>query len=126
MSQWRVTNAQSGETILARAKYCASFLCRLRGLMFAGQLTEGEGIVLVASKPGRLSTSIHTFGLRYEIAVIWLNEFGLVVDKARTKPWRYFYSPVSKAKVYIESMPSLYDRADIGDRIRIECISRSN
>ena len=53
MSQWRVTNAQTGETILARAKYCASFLCRLRGLMFAGQLTEDEGIVLVASKPGQ-------------------------------------------------------------------------
>ncbi len=118
MSQWTVVeNARTEEITLARAKICASFFCRLRGLLFVSSLADGEGLIFVLSKQTRVFAAVHTIGMRFCIGIIWLDKRGLVVDKALAKPRRLFYLPKAPAKYYIESGPSALDRARIGDKL---------
>ena len=88
-----VKNRASGATLLAGARWCASFLCRLRGLMFRSGLRAGEALVLVESSESRSSTAIHMFFVPFGIAAIWINSSGRVVDKVLARPWQPFYAP---------------------------------
>ena len=118
MSQWRViVNSRSKEVILARAKTCAGFFCRMRGLLFTRSLAEGVGIVLHSGRNNRLSAAVHTIGMRYSIAIIWLDQEGIVIDQCCAKPWRIALVPKAPARYVIEAQPGLLDRAAIGDRL---------
>ncbi len=118
MSKWTIVeNARTQEITLARAKICASFFCRLRGLLFVSSLAEGEGAIFVLSKQTRVFAAVHTIGMRFSIGIIWLDKRRVVVDKAIASPRRFFYLPKASAKYYIESPPSALDRARIGDML---------
>ena len=85
--------------------------------MFTPILSESEGAIFVASSENRIFTSVHTIGMRSNIGIVWLDKNGTVVDKVFARPWRLFHLPKSPARYYIESTPSLLDRAQIGDRL---------
>jgi uncharacterized membrane protein (UPF0127 family) len=55
-----------------------------------------------------------------EIAVVWLDSSGKVVDKKRAKPWRLAYAPREAAQYYIEARPSLLERVEIGDMLKFD------
>ncbi len=118
MSQWRqISNSATNEVVLARAKWCASFLCHFRGLQFVFNLPENEGLLFVTDSESRVGTTIHMFFMFMSIAVVWVNKEGIVVDKAYAKPWRPAYAPQAPALYYIEANPSLLERVEIGDKL---------
>lgn len=110
-----IKNRQTGELILARARWCAGYWCHLRGLMFRRHLDEDEGLLFVTTRPSILNTTIHMFFMFFPIAVIWLDADWQVVDKQYAKPWRPAYVPAKAAQYYLEARPNVLERVEIGD-----------
>lgn len=118
MRQYRkIVNERSGQTIVARARICTGFFCRLRGLMLVSDMAEDEGIILERREEGRLHAGIHTLGMRFDIAVIWLDGGKSVVDMRKVIPWKAICVPKTRAKYVIETVPETLDRIIIGDRL---------
>lgn len=120
-ADWRILrNAGTGEVVLERVKWCASYWCHLKGLQFVPRLPENEGLLFVTSSEGRVHTTIHMFFMFFSIAVVWLDQSGKVVDKQFAKPWRPAYAPSVPAQYYIEANPSLLERVHVGDILRFD------
>lgn len=115
-----IKKAATGEIVLARAHWCASYWCHLRGLMFRRQLPEDEGLLFVTGGESIMNTSIHMLFMFFPIAVVWLNRDLQVVDKKFAKTWRPAYAPAKAAQYYIEANPSLLDRVEVGDVLTFE------
>lgn len=104
----------------ARAGFCDSFLCRLRGLMFRARLDPDEGLLLVERKDSRLDTSIHMLFVPFDLAVFWINSDMTVVDKVIAKSWRPAYAPKSPARYTLEAHPSRFGEYEIGDKVEFK------
>lgn len=116
MSQKRVVrNTRTNEIVLPNAIWCQSFWCQLRGLQFRSSLPDGEGLLFVQDGESRINTAIHMFFVFMEIAVVWLDSSGTVVDKTLAKPWRPLYVPKAAAQYFVEAHPNLLQRVEIGD-----------
>ncbi|MBN2472876.1 MAG: DUF192 domain-containing protein [Anaerolineae bacterium] len=115
--QWRTLRKEDGTVLLTRLRWCASFWCKFRGLMFRAALPEDEGLLFVYSRPSKMDTTIHMLFMRFPIATIWLDAEGVVIDQVLAKPWRLAYAPQAPAQYFIEASPSLLDRVIIGDRL---------
>lgn len=102
------------------ARYCVSFLCRLRGLTFRRTLPEGWGLLLVQDRDSRLDTAIHMLGVWMDLAVIWIDSAGKVVDVCLARRWRPAYIPKSPARYVLEMAPARLKDFKIGDEIRFE------
>jgi len=102
------------------ARYCVSFLCRLRGLTFRRFLPENWGLLLVQGRDSRLDSSIHMLGVWMDLAVIWINSDKEVVDVKLARSWRLAYLPEKPACYILELAPEHLDNYKIGDRIKIE------
>lgn len=100
--------------------YCDTFLCRLRGLTFRRNLNPGQGLLLVQTRDSRVDASIHMLGVFTDLAVIWINTAGQVVDICLARRWRPAYVPKSAARYILELNPSRLQDFRIGDRVRFE------
>ncbi len=117
MKRWvRVHNRSRGNSLLVRARWCGSFLCRLRGLMFRSELPDEEGLILVDRSEGRMNTSIHMLFVFFSISVFWVSSKGVVVDKTLAKPWG-FYAPKHAAQYILEASPGILGEVQIGDQL---------
>ncbi|MES2161635.1 MAG: DUF192 domain-containing protein [Pseudomonadota bacterium] len=68
-----------------------SFLARLRGLMLAGPLHSGQGLLITRCP------SVHSAFLRYTIDVVYLDQHGVVTQcVARLRPWRASISGIGR------------------------------
>lgn len=103
-----------------RARYCSSFLCRLRGLMFQKQPETGEGLLLVERADSRLDTSIHMLAVGMDLGVIWINSAGEVVDCQLARSWRLAYAPHRPARYVLETHPDGLKNYSVGDLVRFE------
>jgi uncharacterized membrane protein (UPF0127 family) len=112
-----IRNAETGAVVLPRAKMCTSFMCHLRGLMFVRDLPDDEGILFVYGRESRTDTSIHMLFMNFDIATIWLDKNGVVVDQVLAKKWRPAYAPKKPAQYFIEARPLLLERVKVGDRL---------
>ncbi|MCE2470418.1 MAG: DUF192 domain-containing protein [Anaerolineae bacterium] len=90
------------------------------GLSFREPCALSEGAIFVCGSPGRFAAAIHTLGLRAPIGVVWLSADSKVVDKMLTKSWRFAHVPSTPAMYYLEGDPSILERVDIGDQLRID------
>jgi len=125
MSNFRVLkNPATGQTILPRAKWCASFMCHLKGLMFRRELPSDEGILFVTNSESVVNTTIHMFFMRFSIGVIWLDKRGVVVHKTLAKPWRPAYAPSKPAQYYLEANVDVLERVQVGDVLTFEEVSQ--
>ena len=121
MSEWHsIKNAQTNEVVLARAKWCESYWCHFKGLQLVRNLPEDQGLLFVTGNESRAGTAIHMFFMFINIAVVWLDKDGVVVDKVFAKPWRPAYAPKAPAMYYIEANPSLLERVEIGDKLSFD------
>ena len=116
----KVWNETRSNKVLGRARWCASYLCRLRGLTFRRKLDEDEGLVLVGHRESRADTAIHMFFVFFPIAAVWLDKNGQVVDAQLARPFRPYYGPRAPAKDVLEGPPSLLGEVRVGDRLRLE------
>ena len=102
------------------AKYCQSFLCQLRGLMFTTNLPEHEGLLLVQASDSRMNASIHMMFMRIDLAIIWINSEYTVVDQVLARRWKLSYVPKSPAKYVLETGVSCLNEFNIGDKVNFE------
>ena len=94
MSQYRtIRNTTTGVVVVPRARWCASFMCHLKGLMFRRELPADEGLLFVNRRESVSGASIHMLFMRFNIGVVWLDKNGMVVDAKVAKVWRPAYAP---------------------------------
>jgi uncharacterized protein len=115
-----LVNTKTGEELLSGVRWCSSFLCRTRGLMFRSQLEQGEGLLMVEPIASRAGASIHMLFMRFPIAAIWLDANFEVVDTVLAKPWRLAYAPAKAAKYTLETDPAMLSRVAVGDRLEFK------
>ena len=105
------------------AGYCDTFLCRFRGLMFRKNLPPNWGLLLVQANDSRLDSAIHMIGMRFNLAIIWINSLGKVVDVQPAYRWRSIILPKTPAKFVLELSVEHLSEFKIGDEIRFEEVS---
>jgi uncharacterized membrane protein (UPF0127 family) len=105
-----------------KALFCSSFLCRLRGLTFRRNLAEGEGLLLVQGNDSRVDSAIHMLFVWMDLAVVWINSAGEVVDVRLARHWSLVYVPQCPARYVLETAPARLDEFRVGDRIQFEDI----
>ena len=102
------------------ARYCSSFLCRLRGLMFAASIDEGDGLLMVQPTQDRVNAAIHMFFMNFDLAVVWLDRSLTVVDVQLARRWRPMYTPAQPAMYVLETHPNRTADFQIGDRVKLK------
>ena len=102
------------------AKYCQSFFCQLRGLMFTASLPESTGLLLVQGSDSRVNSSIHMMFMRMDLAVIWIDSKYAVVDSVLARRWKFAYLPQRAAKYVLETDVSSLNAFNVGDKVRFE------
>ena len=100
--------------------YCDSFLCRLRGLMFSSSLASDQGLLLVEARDSRIDTAIHMLFVFMDLAVIWINSEGIVVDTVLARAWWPAYVPHQPARYILEIHPGRLNEFKIGDRVEFQ------
>ncbi len=119
-SRRRIVNERTGQVVLARAIVRAGFFSRLTGLSLRGPKLIDDGALFVCGSDSRLASAVHTLGLRSSIGVVWLSSDLMVVDKQLAKSWRFAHVPAAPALYYLEAAPSILERVEIGDQLRID------
>ncbi len=115
-----VQNLSRPNTHPIQARYCSSFLCRLRGLTFRGRVAAGEGLLLVQSRDSRIDASIHMLFVWIDLAVVWINHAQQVVDVRLARRWRPAYLPAHPARYVLETAPEHLDDFRVGDQLYFE------
>jgi uncharacterized membrane protein (UPF0127 family) len=116
----RIVNQTNPNSKPILAKYCQSFLCQLRGLMFTTSLPENNGLLLVQGSEGRINSSIHMMFMWMDLAVIWINSEYSVVDLVLARRWKLAYLPKKAAKYVLETGVSNLGDYNIGDKVRFD------
>lgn len=113
-----VRNQNQPDLSPARVKYCDSFACRLRGLMFQSRLEPDDGLLLVQGpRDGRIETSIHMLFVPFDLSVFWINTGMTVVDKVLARAWRPAYFPAAPACYILETHAQRWENYQIGDNV---------
>jgi uncharacterized membrane protein (UPF0127 family) len=102
------------------ARYCDSFLCRLRGLTFRRKLPDNWGLLLVQSRDSRVDSSIHMLAMWIDLAVVWITDNGEVVDVRLARRWRLAYFPKRPARYVLEMAVEHLEDFHDGDQVRFE------
>jgi len=112
-----VRNRRSGEILIESARWCASRLCRLRGLQFRRRLSPGEALILVKERDSIASTSIHMLFVFFPIAAVWIDSGGKVTHTQLARPWRPYYASSTPARYVLETSPDFLERIHVGDEV---------
>jgi uncharacterized membrane protein (UPF0127 family) len=116
-----VNNLNKPDLSPAQVKYCDSFMCRLRGLMFRKRLDPDDGLLLVQGKrDSRIDTSIHMLFVPFDLSVFWINTDMTVVDKIIAKSWRLAYVPAKPACYILEIHPDRWEDYQVGDKVEFQ------
>ena len=113
-----LVNRSADGVQVVEVRWCQSYVCRLRGLMFRRPLAPGKGYLIVQPSAGVGQTAIHMWFVFFSIGVVWLDEEFRVVDKRLARPWR-IYAPKAPARYILEGRPELLDRVTVGDVLEI-------
>jgi uncharacterized membrane protein (UPF0127 family) len=115
-----IYNLSQPHSKAVQARYCNTFLCRLRGLTFRRNLEPDTGLLLVQKKENRLDAAIHMLFMWIDLAVVWIDSGMQVVDVQEARRWRLMYLPQRPAQYVLEL--SVYRQVDfaVGDHLRFE------
>ena len=119
----QVLNADNGELLVERARWCASFGSKLQGFTFRRTLAAGEGLVLVDSSDSRVNSGITMLFCFMDLGVVWVNGQGEVVDTVIARPWRPSYLPQAPAQYVIEADPTIVQRVRVGDHLNFVALT---
>lgn len=115
-----IRNLSNPEVTPIEARYCASFLCRLRGLTFRRYLERDCGLMLVQGRDSRIDASIHMLFVWIELAIVWIDSSYNVVDTKLARRWRPVYMPVRPARYVLELAAERLGDFQIGDHVDID------
>ena len=116
----RISNASRPNNRPVTAKICRSFGCRFKGLMFQKTLGDEEGLLLVLDRPSRLDAGIHMLFMRMDLAVVWIDENGVVVDARKAYKWRSLQVPRAAARFTLELPLETAGLFRIGDEVHFD------
>jgi uncharacterized membrane protein (UPF0127 family) len=85
--------------------------------MFRRSLPTDEAYVFCHDRESVAETTIHMFFVPFPISVLWLDASKRVVDRALAKPFRPYYAPQRPAQYYVEGVPVLLERVQVGDEL---------
>lgn len=122
MQQITIYNLSRPQNQPIRARYCASFFCQLVGLSFRRNLPQGWGLLLAQKRESRVDAAIHMLGVWIDLAVVWINTAGEVVDVKLARRWRPAYVPRHAARYVLEVAPEYIHDFEVGDKVRFEAI----
>jgi uncharacterized membrane protein (UPF0127 family) len=108
-------NRTTGEVLAEQVRLCDTFWKRLRGLMFRRSLAPEEAYLFACRRESVADASIHMLFVFYPISVVWLDAHKHVVDVALAKPFRPYYAPRRAAQYFVEGVPALVHRVQVGD-----------
>lgn len=100
------------EVLMDKIELADTFMKRLRGYMFY----KHPPIKALAIKP---CNSIHTFFMRFNIDVLFLDEDMVVLKKITGLKKNKMIMPVKEGKYVIESYEHAFDEVHIGDVMSI-------
>ncbi|MCP4360127.1 MAG: hypothetical protein GY796_19140 [Chloroflexi bacterium] len=120
MGTRQIIHIESGQTLIAAAKWCDSYGSKLRGFTFRRRLGLEDGLVLVEKSDSKMNTSIHMLFVFFDLGVIWVNEAGDVVGTALAKSWRPSYVPPQPACYVIEGHPTILQKVQPGDHLQFK------
>ncbi len=114
-----ITLVKSNEEI-AKIRIANTFFSRLMGLMFK----KNAEVPLLFEIPERINknerSSIHSFFMRFEIVVVFIDKGNVVYEIVELRPWNC-YIPKKPAKYIVEFDKSKFnDCLKIGDEIEIK------
>ena len=114
-----MTLIKSNEEI-AKIRIANTFFSRLMGLMFKKNAKDP----LLFEIPERINkkerSSIHSFFIRFEIVIVFIDKCNMVYEIAELKPWN-FYIPKKPAKYIVEfDKREFNDCLKIGDEVEIK------
>lgn len=116
MSHWVEVYNLTADRAVIRARWCQSYLCRLRGLTFRRSLPEGTGLLLVDDKESISGAAIHMWAVFFPLGVVWIDAAKWVVDYTLARPWRV-YMPKAPARYVLEGPPSMLEAITEGDAL---------
>lgn len=86
---------EKNERVVAKVSKTSHFFERMVGLLGTAKLNDNEGLLISPC------SSVHTFGMRYAIDVIFIDKHWTVVKTVKSlKPWRL--SASNKANMVLE------------------------
>jgi hypothetical protein len=92
--------------------------------MFRRKLLEGERLLLVEKRQGRLNTAIHMMAVFVPLGILWIDERHRIVDVRLARPWR-IYLPKAPAKYVLEGDHIILESHHIGDELDFSEIEQS-
>lgn len=108
----RLSNAN--QVIVPRVELASTAWRRMKGLLGRESLPEGEGLLL------RPCNSIHTFGMRFAIDVVFLDrELGVVAVSRNLRPGRMAWGGAC-ARQALEVGAGWLELPQLGDRLRLD------
>ena len=114
-----MTLIKSNEEI-SKIRIANTFFSRLMGLMFK----KNAKVPLLFEIPERINkkerSSIHSFFMRFEIVIVFIDKCNMVYEITELKPWN-FYIPKKPAKYIVEfDKREFNDCLKIGDEVEIK------
>ena len=111
-----VINQTRNVELITQGRLADSFWLRLRGLLGASPLQQGEGLILAGEK------SIHTLFMGFPIDVVYVNkDFEVIRTQSNMVPYRL--GPFVLQSAYVLEMPvGTIDTTDtkVGDKLQFE------
>ncbi len=120
--QSRLVIFSDNQVIADHVIYCISRRSRRKGLLGRSQLAVNEGILMEMpdhrkGKAG-VANSIHMLGMRFPIAVAWLDIDGRIVHSVLAKNWHPYYGTSYPSWYILELHPTKLSLLSIGEWIR--------
>jgi uncharacterized membrane protein (UPF0127 family) len=85
-------------------------------------MPPGSGLLLVQKHDTIVNSSIHMLFMWIDLAVVWINTHGEVVDVKKARRWRLAYLPERPACYVLELADIHINDFIVGERVRIETL----
>ncbi len=106
---------------IAKVKIADDFKSRLLGLMFKKDIDYPLLFIIPNRLKYRERSSIHSFFMRFELVLVFIDEENTVFEIVELKPWSY-HSPKKSSKYIIEFKKDNFKEYNIkiGDKIKLK------
>lgn len=87
--------------------------------MFRRSLGLEDSLLLVQARDSVLDSGIHMMFVNFDLAVVWINAGGIVVDVRLAQAWKPAYMPQKPARYVLEMHATRLGEFQIGDQVQI-------
>ena len=118
---FKILYNKNSDKKIAKIKIANSFFKRFLGLMFKSRCDYPLLFEIPQNIKIKERSSIHSFFMKFELALVFIDENHLIYEISDLKPWKY-YVPKKGAKYIIEFDKKEFENYDlkIGDEIELK------